>query len=1257
MTATGRLRAALGLAFAGLLVQLIWSRSLSVLALAVGAAALGASAVLLWRAARSDGPATRTLVPAGLGLGILLISLTAAATTTIRLQSAARNWAAVETSRTQGLEALLERRLEGSMRRVVAAAEHAASSSSPGGIPSFGDLAAVLKRTGVDAVAVLDEAGQPLAWAGDHRGAIPASVHQAAEGLIYPGGTLFGYLYAVVPLGGGRRAMSAVLLQAGHPLTGSTGSLAERFEARTGARPEFRAPRTVDGETSAGRGAVVSVQFPELSQADWRGEVSTTGRRAVFGLVILALVLLSMSWLRTLPDRGGLMGIVPIAALSATLMAAPLGRTLGLRELFSPAMFVLPFAGDFVIEGLMVLLLPLAALAATLRPGRFRKVDFWMQLAISSALAAGGFAVLTGLLTASAGPPMLTGGGELWYALQPTAVVLLTVVAALLMPRRDEAEDERQLLGWGAAGIVVSIALSLLLVSRWHPGGPLPTPMLLLWALPFALVARGLAGYVGRGDRLIRWLAAGWLASTAVLPHLWVAGQEARMAEAEQEVAYLGVRGDPYLSYLLVQLTEELDRAAAAGATEVDLLYQAWVQSGLSSEPYPLDLSLWDSAGVRTAYLPLGARLSSEARVREELERAAERALADNVILNEPAASAGVSRILAVPMASREAVTVAVAPGVSLRPSSALATFLEGDPHQDARVELMPATATMPLTQDRVQWQRTEEGWQAETTLKEGRDVYHAHVQLRLPPSGVRLARGVLLVALNMIVLTLLWWLGRLARGDAPVPPGGWLGWLAGFRARLIVAMFAFFLLPTAVFGWAAYRALAEEVTRAARQVAERAVTQAAGLLPSDPLSEVADRTGEDLLYFRRGVLAAASVPEAAELGLYGAWMPPEQYRPIRDGEAIGATETGEVAGRQYLVAYRRLPSSRYEAVAAPIWLAARDVAVRQREFAHVVLFGALMGAVLSLGLSVLVGRALTRPIGELRRAAAAVGRGRLRVRLPQQRPDEFGELFASFNQMTRRLRQARAQELRTARILAWGEMARQVAHEIKNPLTPIKLSVQHIRRAYRDGTADFDPILDSNTEQILVEIERLTEIARAFSRYGAPEDEAGPLESVDVAAITRDLMTLYSAPDRSVSYRMRRECGDCRGLARSSELREVVVNLLENARAAVGESGTVEVRVTSNEEEIEMEVADDGEGISPEQLPRIFDPHFSTRSSGTGLGLAIVRRLVESWGGTVSAESEVGEGTVVRLTIPRETAPAPEGADAVEEDADALDR
>ena len=348
--------------------------------------------------------------------------------------------------------------------------------------------------------------------------------------------------------------------------------------------------------------------------------------------------------------------------------------------------------------------------------------------------------------------------------------------------------------------------------------------------------------------------------------------------------------------------------------------------------------------------------------------------------------------------------------------------------------------------------------------------------------------------------------------------------------------------------------------------------------------------------------------------------------------DELAAVETRTVGDRPFLTAYHSLPAT--GTLAVPMALSAGDTAVRQRELAHLVLFAALVGALLSLALSVLVGRTLAGPIGQLRRAAAAVGSGRLRVRLPQPPSGEFGQLFASFNRMVRRLRRARTQELRTARVLAWGEMARQIAHEIKNPLTPIKLSVQHLRRAYRDRRPDFGDILDDNVTQILNEIDRLTEIARAFSRYGAPAAQIGPVERVDATTVAREALTLYRSSDSAIEFRSSIEAGVPFVRARAGELKEVILNLLENSRDALEGHGSVEVRLYEAGDRIALDIVDDGPGIPESLQERIFDPHFSTRSSGTGLGLAIVRRIVESWGGTITVDSTPGAGTTMRVRM-----------------------
>lgn len=228
--------------------------------------------------------------------------------------------------------------------------------------------------------------------------------------------------------------------------------------------------------------------------------------------------------------------------------------------------------------------------------------------------------------------------------------------------------------------------------------------------------------------------------------------------------------------------------------------------------------------------------------------------------------------------------------------------------------------------------------------------------------------------------------------------------------------------------------------------------------------------------------------------------------------------------------------------------------------------------------------------------------------------------------------------ELRTERVLAWGEMARQVAHEVKNPLTPIKLSIQHIRRAWEDEREDFGEILVKNADAMLTEIDRLADIAQSFSRFGAPgEAGANPLAPVSVQDVVDDLMALYAGASSAAGSAVFEQdvASDLPPVrARLLELKEVLVNLLENSRAAVGEGGVVRIRAHESNGRVVVQVVDDGDGIPEELLPRIFEPQFSTRSTGAGLGLPIVQRLAESWGGAVEVDSAPGRGTTVSVLL-----------------------
>ncbi len=222
----------------------------------------------------------------------------------------------------------------------------------------------------------------------------------------------------------------------------------------------------------------------------------------------------------------------------------------------------------------------------------------------------------------------------------------------------------------------------------------------------------------------------------------------------------------------------------------------------------------------------------------------------------------------------------------------------------------------------------------------------------------------------------------------------------------------------------------------------------------------------------------------------------------------------------------------------------------------------------------------------------------------------------------------------RAARVLAWGEMARQVAHEIKNPLTPIRLGIQHLERVWGAGggsRADFDHTLGDTARRILAEIDRLDTIARAFSRFGAPAAEQPALEAVDLHALAREVVQLYALGDAGGAARVvLTGAADGLAQARRDEVKEVLVNLVENSRDA----GARNIRVKVDAAGLGLSVVDDGRGIPPDALGRVFEPTFSTTSSGSGLGLAIARRLVESWGGSITLTSALGQGTTVRLVL-----------------------
>lgn len=1214
---------------------LAWARQIQAGYLVAAALATTVAAIMAWRERASP-----FLLAA---LAAVVLALLTGIDAGRRFRAIEHEWTTIAQEREVDLARQLERRMESALERASTAIELAAEAAveAAPGSDLFRRLEALRERTGVDALAVFTHGGDLLAWAGDHRGSLPDAVRRIQSGTHFAERPLYSYLYLGHPVRGNRQhVVAAMLIETGLVQERSSTSFTGAFEERTGARPVFRAGGGVDPDwvLVEGTDTIVHGTFDHLTQAQAREGVEVTAQRIATLAGLLAFVLLAIGMARAQPTARWPTAL-PLVLAVPVLLLAPIGRGFDANVLFSPLYFLLPLA-DITLGTLLLLLLPLASLVATVRlpvPARDRRL---LLVAGAAAVAVGYMAGLRLLLDAAA-QQLMTTDGALWFGLQIALVLLLTMLTALAMPQRPPVSVPR-VRWWGGArvelglavlGLLLSVALAILLHLRLRPLDGAQFWTAGLWFAPFLLLGTALAGLAGSAGRLMRWVAAGWLAATAVIPHVWSAHVGARLSDAESEVGTLGAQPDPYLDYLLVDLGREAQRRYAAGEEGVQLLYRAWVASGMARESYPVQAVLWDTTAQPRLQLNLGDVLTPDT-LQTTLRNAVRRQYeASEPHLETVAGDPLISRLLTVPLAGDGVITFTVPPRRTLERTSVVAPFLGAVQSQDTRLNLVPARPGMDLGEGTL-WVESATGWRSDTLVRFPDGPFHAHLEVRQPSLGVRLARGMLILVLDLGLLVVLWYLGCAARGAAPKPRHGWLRWMGSFRARITFALFAFFLLPTAVFGWATYSALAGEVARATRAVAQRAAAVAVLEFPDvdGNLHELAEHAGSDVLYYFRGELADVSSPEALALGVYGAWMPPSVYLSLEGGDELAAVETRTVGDRPFLTAYHSLPAT--GTLAVPMALSAGDTAVRQRELAHLVLFAALVGALLSLALSVLVGRTLAGPIGQLRRAAAAVGSGRLRVRLPQPPSGEFGQLFASFNRMVRRLRRARTQELRTARVLAWGEMARQIAHEIKNPLTPIKLSVQHLRRAYRDRRPDFGDILDDNVTQILNEIDRLTEIARAFSRYGAPAAQIGPVERVDATTVAREALTLYRSSDSAIEFRSSIEPGLPFVRARAGELKEVILNLLENSRDALEGEGSVEVRLYEADDRVALDIVDDGPGIPDSLQERIFDPHFSTRSSGTGLGLAIVRRIVESWGGTITVESTPGAGTTMRVRM-----------------------
>lgn len=396
-------------------------------------------------------------------------------------------------------------------------------------------------------------------------------------------------------------------------------------------------------------------------------------------------------------------------------------------------------------------------------------------------------------------------------------------------------------------------------------------------------------------------------------------------------------------------------------------------------------------------------------------------------------------------------------------------------------------------------------------------------------------------------------------------------------------------------------------------------------------------------LYGPDGLMLASSREQVFTAGLLGRRMDPRAFHRLAVTGASSFIHREHIGTASFSTAYMPFRNERGKVLA---YLAlpyfARQAEVDQERsmtlVALVNLFTLLF--LLSVVAAALITHWTTRPLELLRRGLERIGLGAGNEPIPYRGNDELGQLVRVYNRKVAELRESAVKLARSEREHAWREMAKQVAHEIKNPLTPMKLNIQHFQRTWRPDLPGSKERLERFSNGLVEQIDALGRIAGEFSDFARmPRAQAGPLDLRELAAAAAALfagqpearVTLHPGPSLMVH-------------ADREHLLRVFNNLIKNALQAIPEGvpGEVGIRMRREQNNAVVEVRDNGTGIAEADRGSIFQPNFTTKSSGMGLGLAMVQRMVENAGGRVWFTTEEGKGSSFFVALPLESPDLP---------------
>jgi two-component system, NtrC family, nitrogen regulation sensor histidine kinase NtrY len=315
-----------------------------------------------------------------------------------------------------------------------------------------------------------------------------------------------------------------------------------------------------------------------------------------------------------------------------------------------------------------------------------------------------------------------------------------------------------------------------------------------------------------------------------------------------------------------------------------------------------------------------------------------------------------------------------------------------------------------------------------------------------------------------------------------------------------------------------------------------------------------------------------------------------------------------------------------------------REVVLLERRIHLLAVAVAAMGLFFGLLLSWWGAARVTRPVRKLAEGAREVSEGNWTARVNVRGSGELGQLALAFNRMTKQLGEQRERIVQAERVAAWRELARRLAHELKNPLFPLQTTVENLQRAKEQSPEQFEEVFRESTGILLSEIENLKTIVGRFSDFARmPQPELAP---VNLNEVVRGIVKLFEAQFSAVGRPpITPELHLAEGLptiqADALLLHRVVENLILNAMDAMPAGGVLMLRTSHENSGVDLEVSDTGTGLTPEECERLFTPYYTTKQHGTGLGLAIVQSVISDHSGSISVESETSVGTSFHIHLP----------------------